>query len=96
MQTQQQVSLLEFWIASEVDSIWFVSHGHPAGKELIHDTDTEDAEEYCDINEAIEFLGDLDQYTGTVEGSTWARDGNSGEPCDWNRNTIVNLKAFAK
>ena len=89
-------SLLEFWNNSEVESIWFVSLGHPAGKELIHDTETEDPEDYCDINEAIEFLGDLDQYTGRVidNGKTWEWDGNSGEPTDWNGSTIVNLKAF--
>jgi hypothetical protein len=96
----EQATLLDFWnkSESEVEAIWFVSTGQPAGKTLFHNTDTEDPEDYCDLNEAIEFLGDLDQYSGEVskDGKTWAWDGKSGEPTDWHRNTIQNLKAFTK
>lgn len=97
MTEKSEKTLLEFWnsVNGRVETVWFVSLGHPAGKELTHNPDTDDPEEYCLIHEAIEFLGDLDQYSGTVEGVEWQWDGSSGAPTDWNRNTIVNLKVFA-
>jgi len=91
-------SLQDYWNnGSEIETVWFVSLGHPAGKELTHNTETDDPEEYCDISEVVEFLGNLDQYTGTVnKNGVWEWDGNSGNPTDPQRNTIVNLKVFAK
>jgi len=93
-----RTNLLEFWNSHEIEAIWFVSIAHPAGKDLIHDTQTQDSENYCDINAAINFLGDLDQYTGHLfhGDNMWQWDGNSGKPQDGTQSTILNLKVFAK
>lgn len=82
----EQCDLQEFWSEFELESLWFVSHGYPAGCEITED-----------IHESVDFLGDLSGYWGTVSNNdTWAWDGCSVEPTDERGNTIVNLKAFAK
>lgn len=82
----EQCDLQEFWLEFELESLWFVSHGYPAGCEITED-----------IHESIDFLGDLSDYWGSVSNSdTWAWDGDSGVPVDERGNDIVNLKAFAK
>ena len=82
----EQCDLQDFWSKFELDSLWFVSHGHPAGCEITED-----------IHESVDFLGDLSGYWGTVSNNdTWAWDGCSVEPTDERGNTIVNVKAFAK
>lgn len=89
------VNLQEFWASYEIETVWFVSQAHPAGKELTQNTETEDPEEYCELNEIIGFLGDLEQYTGKVTDGVWAWDGDSGNPTDQSGSTIFNFKVFS-
>lgn len=82
----EQCDLQDFWSKFELDSLWFVSHGYPAGCEITED-----------IHESVDFLGDLSDYWGTVSNSdTWTWDCDSGVPVDERGNDIVNLKAFAR
>ena len=79
----EQCDLQDFWSKFELDSLWFVSHGYPAGCEITED-----------IHESLSFLGDVSDYWGKISDSdTWGWDGDSGEPIDERGNTIVNLKA---
>ena len=91
------MTMTEFITDKQIANIWFVSHGYPAGCELIHNTDTEDPEDYCDLNEpgAIEFLGDTDDLEGEAEGDRWEWD-CEGDITDWNRNTIRRLVVYIK
>lgn len=92
----ESVNLQEFWANNKVETVWYVSQAHPAGKELTHKIDTEDPEDYCDLSGPVEFLGDLDQYTGRVSDGVWAWDGDSGNPTDQFGSTIVNFKVFSE
>lgn len=78
-------------------SVWFTSIGIPAGHMIdfygIEDEEnggTYDMDPY-DIQNAIPFEWDLE---GTVnESGEWCWDGE-GNPSDWNRNTVLAIKAF--
>jgi hypothetical protein len=78
-------------------SVWFTSVGIPMGVEVrfTNVIDDETGETYDldphDAQSAIPFEWDLEGYVN--EAGEWAWDGE-GNPTDWNRNTVLAIKAF--
>lgn len=93
------MTLSEFIAGKQITNVWFVSHGHPTGCELIHDTNTDDPEAYCDLNDSttLDFIADWDtlcELEGEADGDRWEWAGE-GDLTDERHNTIRRIVFYA-
>lgn len=107
MTATKTLTLREFNNANPITYLWICGVGCPAGEDFNHDTDTDDADDYCDFAE-LDVLNGLPGYcdcdgeptapglwelTGSVdEFGLWCWDGE-GEINDLQGNMIYNVKA---
>lgn len=92
MTTATTKTLLDFWNTRTIESIYVVGPACPAGKEYVHDTDS-DGEDYCDLNDLRVNLSphvDLLSLSGAVDGDTWTWDG-VGNPRDVRGNSYARI-----
>ena len=85
------MTFLDFWNDNDVTTLRLVTVGIPGGLTLTHDTETDDAEAYCDLGDWVsenEWMHDL---TGTAVDGQWGWDGE-GNPT-YLTNSVLSAKA---
>jgi hypothetical protein len=87
-----KISLQAWNNEQPISYVWICGVACPTGQDFRHNTETEDAEEYCDFSE-LDLLSKLWDLEGEIdENSTWCWDG-IGNVRDDRGNTIYNVKA---